>query len=198
MKRRLADFRAGVYMQTLLRDPAAGIMHSLIYFSFLILAAVTATLEVNHQLPEEKFLRAGVPGVLRRRRRGRPGPADRRGLGARAPLHRPAVPHPHQDEAEHALILGTFLALAVTGFGAECGASRSRAGRVRGVVLRLLPAVRPGRRHGQPARCPPGLVDRHVVSFLVFLAILPVTMLRHMFTSPLNMWLRDRERPRAR
>ena len=26
------DFRAGVYMQTLLRDPAAGIMHSLIYF----------------------------------------------------------------------------------------------------------------------------------------------------------------------
>ena len=27
VKRRLADFRAGVYMQTLLRDPAAGIMH---------------------------------------------------------------------------------------------------------------------------------------------------------------------------
>ena len=37
VKRRMADFRAGVYMQTLLRDPAAGIMHSLIYFSFLIL-----------------------------------------------------------------------------------------------------------------------------------------------------------------
>ena len=31
-KRRAGDFRAGVYMQTLLRDPAAGIMHSLIYF----------------------------------------------------------------------------------------------------------------------------------------------------------------------
>ena len=30
--KRLADFRAGVYMQTLLRDPAAGAMHSLIYF----------------------------------------------------------------------------------------------------------------------------------------------------------------------
>ncbi len=37
VKRRMADFRAGVYMKTLLRDPAAGIMHSLIYFSFLIL-----------------------------------------------------------------------------------------------------------------------------------------------------------------
>ena len=33
--RRLKDFRDGVYMKTLLRDPAAGIMHSLIYFSFL-------------------------------------------------------------------------------------------------------------------------------------------------------------------
>ena len=40
--KRFADFRAGVYMQTLLRDPAAGLMHSLIYFSFLILFAVTA------------------------------------------------------------------------------------------------------------------------------------------------------------
>jgi len=36
-----------------------------------------------------------------------------------------------------------------------------------------------------------------VLSFVVFLAILPVTMLRHMFTSPLNMWLRDRERPKG-
>ena len=36
VKRRLADFRAGVYMQTLLRDPAAGVMHSLIYFGFLV------------------------------------------------------------------------------------------------------------------------------------------------------------------
>src|SRR3954453_13691839 len=32
LPRRLGDFRAGVYMQTLLRDPAAGLMHSFIYF----------------------------------------------------------------------------------------------------------------------------------------------------------------------
>ena len=31
----------------------------------------------------------------------------------------------------------------------------------------------------------------------MFLAILPVTMLRHMFTSPLNMYLRDRDRPKG-
>ena len=37
----------------------------------------------------------------------------------------------------------------------------------------------------------------HVVAFCVFLAILPITMLRHMFTSPLNMYLKDRERPKG-
>src|SRR5690606_1081612 len=61
VKRRLGDFRAGVYMQTLLRDPAAGVMHSLIYFGFLILLAVTTVLEINHQMPESmKFLHGGV------------------------------------------------------------------------------------------------------------------------------------------
>ena len=31
-ERRMRDFRSGVWMQTLLRDPAAGVMHSFIYF----------------------------------------------------------------------------------------------------------------------------------------------------------------------
>src|SRR3954449_3458927 len=60
-KRRFGDFRAGVYMQTLLRDPAAGVMHSLIYFPFLILFAVTTVDEANHLLPESaKFLHGGI------------------------------------------------------------------------------------------------------------------------------------------
>ncbi len=37
----------------------------------------------------------------------------------------------------------------------------------------------------------------HVVSFVAFLVILPLTMLRHMFTSPLNMYLRDHDRPKG-
>jgi Fe-S oxidoreductase len=37
----------------------------------------------------------------------------------------------------------------------------------------------------------------HVLTFIAFLVILPVTMLRHMFTSPLNMYLRDRDRPKG-
>ena len=51
-ERRAKDFRAGVYMQTLLRDSAAGLMHSMIYFGFLVLMGVTTVLEVDHQLPE--------------------------------------------------------------------------------------------------------------------------------------------------
>ena len=60
-KKRLETLRGGLYMQTLLRDPAAGIMHSMIYFGFLILLAVTTVLEINHQLPEAaKFLHGDV------------------------------------------------------------------------------------------------------------------------------------------
>src|SRR6478609_7996402 len=47
---RMKDFRAGAYMQTLLRDSAAGLMHSMIYFGFLVLLAVTTVLEVDHQM----------------------------------------------------------------------------------------------------------------------------------------------------
>ena len=119
--RRLKDFRAGVYMQTLLRDPAAGIMHSLIYFSFLILLAVTTVLEINHQLPESaKFLHGDVY-------QGYAAIGDAAGLmlliGVMWAIVRRYVQRPYRirikTKPEHALILGTILAIAVTGFGAE-------------------------------------------------------------------------------
>jgi Fe-S oxidoreductase len=37
----------------------------------------------------------------------------------------------------------------------------------------------------------------HVSTFFAFLVILPTTKLRHMFTSPLNLYLSDRQRPRG-
>jgi Fe-S oxidoreductase/nitrate reductase gamma subunit len=198
--RRLADFRAGVYMQTLLRDPVAGVMHSLIYFSFLVLLAVTTVLEINHQLPESaKFLHGDVyrayslvgdvAGVLFV-------------LGVGWAIVRRYVLRPYRirikSKPEHAVILGTLLAIGVTGFGAE--------------TYRIALAGRPGFEEGSIVGYPlSSLVDdsgslagwhqgwwvAHVVSFMVFLVILPVTMLRHMFTSPLNMYLRDRERPKG-
>src|SRR5579875_2468334 len=51
-QRRMRDLRKGLEMRTLWRDPAAGLVHSLIYFPFLILFAVTSVLEVNHLLPD--------------------------------------------------------------------------------------------------------------------------------------------------
>jgi nitrate reductase gamma subunit len=119
--RRLKDFRAGVYMQTLLRDPAAGVMHSLIYFDFLILLAVTTVLEINHQMPESaKFLHGDVYRAYAL-------VGDVAGalflLGVVWAIVRRYVQRPYRirikSKPEHAVILGTFLAIGVTGFGAE-------------------------------------------------------------------------------
>ena len=200
VKRRLRDFRAGVYMKTLLRDPAAGIMHSLIYFSFLVLLAVTTVLEIDHQMPEDlKFLygttyqayafvgdTAGVLFVV----------------GVLWALVRRYVQRPYRirikSKPEHLIILGVFLAIGVTGFLAE--------------MFRIAVDGRPQFEEWSWVGYPlSALVEdwdnlaswhqamwiAHVITFLAFLVILPTTMLRHMFTSPLNMYLRDKERPKG-
>jgi Fe-S oxidoreductase len=200
--RRLADFRAGVYMQTLLRDRGAGLMHSMIYFGFLVLLAVTLTLEVDHQMPEDlKFLHgrvyqsyafiADVAGIVFT-------------VGVLWAIYRRYVQRVYRirikSKPEHAMILGTLLAIGLTGFGAE--AFR--------IALNGRPSFEEWSIVGWPLS---GLVDglsasaleswhrgwwiAHVLTFLAFLAILPITMLRHIFTSPLNMYLKDRERPKG-
>jgi hypothetical protein len=103
-----------------------------------------------------------------------------------------------KSKPEHAVILGT-LSLGVTGFGAEMFriALDGRPG-LREVELHRLPAQPARRGRRQPRRTwHQGWWIAHVVTFVVFLVILPVTMLRHMFTSPLNMYLRDRTARRA-
>lgn len=197
---RLKDFRAGVYMQTLLRDPAAGVMHSMIYFSFLVLLGVTTVLEINHQLPTDlKFLHGDVY-------RGYALTGDVAGAifvaGVVWAIVRRYVQRPYRirikTKPEHAVILGVFLVLGLTGFAAE----------MYRIALDGRPDFEQWSIIGYPLS---GLVEdsdnlagwhqfwwiAHVLSFVAFLAILPVTMLRHMFTSPLNMYLRDRERPKG-
>jgi Fe-S oxidoreductase/nitrate reductase gamma subunit len=199
-KRRFADFRAGVYMQTLLRDPAAGIMHSLMYFSFVVLLGVTTVLEINHQLPEGlKFLHGGVYQAYS-------AVGDAAGLafviGVGWAIVRRYIQKPYRirikSKPEHAVILGVFLVLGLSGFGAEAFRI-AEMGRPEFEVWSFV---------GYPLSSLVGgwsnvegwhtaLWITHVLSFMAFLAILPVTMLRHMFTSPLNMYLRDRERPKG-
>jgi Fe-S oxidoreductase/predicted flap endonuclease-1-like 5' DNA nuclease/nitrate reductase gamma subunit len=201
-KRRMADFRAGVYMKTLLRDPAAGVMHSMIYFGFLVLLGVTTVLEVDHQLPEGmKFLHGRVYEAYA-------AVGDAAGLvflgGIVWAAVRRYVQRPYRirikSKPEHAVILGVFGLIAVSGFAAE--------------MFRIAEQQRPGFEKwsfiGYPLS---SLVDGlagstlrtwhqiswvgHVVAFAAFLVLLPMTMLRHMLTSPLNMYLRDKERPKG-
>ncbi|MFT3851908.1 MAG: (Fe-S)-binding protein [Ilumatobacteraceae bacterium] len=61
----------------------------------------------------------------------------------------------------------------------------------------LSSSVRRARPRHPGAVAPARRGSLHVVAFCLFLVILPVTMLRHMFTSPLNMYLKDRERPKG-
>ena len=199
---RLKDFRAGAYMQTLLRDSAAGLMHSMIYFGFLVLLAVTTVLEVDHQMPEDlKFLQGDVY-------RAYAFVGDAAGLvflgGIVWAILRRYVQRPYRirikSKPEHVVILGTFFAIGVSGFLAEMFR----------IAVQGQPSYEKWSFVGYPLS---QLVDgwspsdlqtwhqwmwiTHVVAFIVFLAILPITMLRHIFTSPLNMYLKDKDRPKG-
>ncbi|MFZ9042207.1 MAG: 4Fe-4S dicluster domain-containing protein, partial [Ilumatobacteraceae bacterium] len=205
-KRRAENYRSGVYMQTLLRDSAAGLMHSMIYFGFLVLMGVTTILEVDHQLPEDlKFLHG-------RTYQAYAFVGDAAGLvftvGVLWAIVRRYVQRPYRirikSKVDHVLGLGSLLAIGLTGFGAE--------------MFRIAVGTAGGEDMGWERFSFIGyplsqLVDgmgltalenwhrawwiAHVVAFVVFLAILPGTMLRHMFTSPLNMYLRDKDRPKG-
>jgi Fe-S oxidoreductase/nitrate reductase gamma subunit len=201
-KHRLRDFRAGVYMQTLLRDAGAGLMHSMIYFGFLGLLAVTTILEINHQVPDDlKFLQGKTYMAYSAF-------ADAVGLifvgGVVWAIVRRYVQRPYRirikSKPEHAIILGTLLLLGLTGYWAETFR----------IAQDGMPSYEKWSFVGYPLAT---LVDglsigtldfwhevawvAHVVTFVAFLALLPVTMLRHMFTSPLNMYLKDRDRPKG-
>jgi Fe-S oxidoreductase/nitrate reductase gamma subunit len=200
--KRLKDFRAGAYMQTLLRDSGAGLMHSMIYFGFLVLLGVTTILEVDHQMPEAlKFLHGTTYQAYSF-------VGDLAGLvflgGIVWAIVRRYVQRPYRirikSKPEHAAILATFFAIGVTGFGAEMFR----------IAEEGTPAYEKWSFIGYPLAT---LVDGwslstletthqwmwivHVVAFIVFLALLPITMLRHIFTSPLNMYLSDKDRPKG-
>jgi len=201
-KRRFADFRSGVWMRTLMRDPAAGLMHSCIYFGFIGLFIATVLLEVDHQLPEQlKFLSGNTYKAYAFM-------ADLAGVvflvGIGWAIARRYVQRPYRirikTKAEDAWILGTFLVIGVTGFAIE--------------MFRIALSGRPDFEKwsfiGYPLSA---LVDTwslqtlsnwqrwmwivHFVAFVAFLVILPTTKLRHMVTSPMNMYWKDKNRPKG-
>ena len=200
VKKRAERLRAGLYMQTLLRDPAAGIMHSLIYFSFIILLAVTTIGEINLQLPVgAKFLHGTTYQAYAFI-------ADLAGLmyviGVGWAIVRRYIQRPYRirikSKPEHAIILVTMASIGITGFGAEMFR----------IALQGMPEFEKWSFVGYPLAT---LVEDvswlsgghqtfwilHIASFIAFIVILPGTMLRHIFTSPINMYLSERDRPKG-
>ena len=206
IKKRLADYRAGVYMRTLLRDSAAGLMHSMMYFGFLVLLGVTTVLEIDHQMPESlKFLHGGVY-------QGYVFIGDLAGAvfvgGVVWAIVRRYVQRPYRirikTKPEHAIILATMLIIGITGFTSEM--FRMAWQQASGVDLSYekwsfigypLSQLVNGSSVARLQFWHQIMWSTHVISFVVFLALLPITMLRHIFTSPLNMYLKDRERPKG-
>jgi Fe-S oxidoreductase/nitrate reductase gamma subunit len=189
-------------MRSLLRDPAAGAMHACLYFGFVGLFMVTVVLEIDHQMPDAlRFLHgqtyqafkvgANAVGVLFV-------------VGVTWAVLRRYVQRPYRirikTRPEDAVILGTLLVLGLTGFLVE--AAR--------IAVQGRPAFEQWSFVGYVLA---GLIDTwssptlenlhrwlwgvHVTSFVVFLLILPTTKLRHMFTSPMNMYMGDRDRPKG-
>ncbi len=195
-KRRLHRFRQGVSMRTVMEDPVAGVMHSLIYYGFILLFIGTATLEVDHLLPVEfKFLEGSIY-------QGYSLILDLAAIAflsgiAWAAIRRYGVGPPRiraKSRPEDAWILITLGAIGVTGLLVEAariavaGQPAFERWSIVGFPLSsLVPQASASGFHQT-------MWVAHVAVFLAFLVVLPVTKLRHMVTTPVNLALSPRER----
>ena len=196
-KERLEAMGAGLRMQTLMRDRAAGLMHSMVYYGFLVLFLGTVTLEIDHLLPAGfKFLQddvyraysftldaaalvflGGLAWAFVRRY-------------GQAPWRLRSKTRP-----EDFWILVTLALIGVSGLATEAAriAVENRPSyEVWSFVGYPLSHLVP---QGSAAGIHQVIWIIHVASFLAFLVVLPTTKLRHMVTSPVNMFLGPRERP---
>ena len=188
---------SGLSMRTLLRDPAAGLMHSMIYWGFLVLFAGTVILEIDNLVPAGwKFLEGrvyqgysfvldlfslvfigGIAWAAARRWGQRPWRIRTK------------------TKSEDAWILGLLAVIAVSGLATEAARIRYE-GRPSyetwSFVGYYLADVVPS---GVAAGLHQVLWVSHALAFVAFLVVLPTTKLRHMVTSPANMFLSPRERP---
>jgi len=198
-KERTRNLVAGLSMRTLLRDRTAGLMHSMIYWGFIVLFLGTVTLEVDNLAPANlKFLKGsfyqGYSFVL-----------DLFSLvflvGLAWAVARRYVQRPWRlrtkTKPEDGTILLTLALIGISGLATE--AAR--------IALEGRPSFEVWSFVGYPlsylvpeasaAGIHQGLWVGHVVLFGLFLVVLPTTKLRHMMTSPANMFLAPRARPKG-
>jgi len=196
---RVRELWRGLSMSSVLEERAAGIMHGLIYFGFVVLLIGTMTLELDHLLPGNlKFLEGGfyqgyslvldaaavalLLGVLWaavRRFMARPGRL--RG----------------KTRSEDVWILLVLGLIGLTGLATEAARIALDARpdfeiwSFAGYYLSyLVPSTVAAGAHQV-------MWIAHVVTFIAFLVMLPTTKLRHALTSPANMALALRDRPKG-
>ncbi|MGD2042057.1 MAG: heterodisulfide reductase-related iron-sulfur binding cluster [Acidimicrobiia bacterium] len=198
-RERLARFYEGISMKTLMRDPRSGIMHSAIYYGFIVLFLGTVTLEIDHLLPANlKFLHGnfylGYSAVLDLAAIVYLG-GIAMAVGIRYGLRPWRLKS--KTKPQDALVLTTLALIGITGLLVE-GARISLVGRPDFEAWSFI---------GYPLSFlfdPAGAGDWHrflwvvhVFSFVAFLVVLPLTKLRHMVTSPTNLYLSARDRPKG-
>jgi Fe-S oxidoreductase/nitrate reductase gamma subunit len=198
-RERIRRLDAGLRMKTLMRDRQAGLMHAMVYYGFIVLFLGTVTLEIDHLLPHSlKFLEGnvylGYSFIL-----------DAAGLvflgGLLWAMGRRYVQRPwrirSKTKPEDAWILGLLALIGVTGLLTE-GARIAVDGRPDfevwsfvGYPLSMLFS------DGAAIEWHQILWTAHAASFVAFLVMLPTTKLRHMVTSPTNMFLSAQDRPKG-
>ena len=198
-RRRVKDLDAGLRMKTLLRDPRMGLIHAAMYYGFLVLFLGTVILEIDHLLPSNlKFLHGvayqGYSAVL-----------DLASLvflgGVGLFVLNRYVLRPRRirtkTKPEDALILGLLLFMGLTGLLTEA-ARIALVGRPDFEVWSFVGYPLSGLiGQSSAAGLHQALWMAHVGSLVGFLVVVPVTKLRHMFTSPANMFLSAHPRPKG-
>jgi Fe-S oxidoreductase/nitrate reductase gamma subunit len=197
--KRLRELERGLSQRSVMETPDIGLIHAMIYSGFVVLFLGTVTLEIDHILPNNlKFLEGGVY-------QGYSAILDFFGLvflgglalaAGRRYLLRPWRART-KTRPEDALILALLFAIGLTGLLVEAariavdGRPDFEAWSFVGYQLSAL----------VPESTASGIHQvlwvGHVVTFLGLLVVIPTTKLRHMITSPLNMALSPRERPKG-
>lgn len=207
IKRRIAGLYQALSMKTLLESRAAGIMHSFIYFGFLGLLAATTVLEIDHQLPNgAKFLHGTtyqIYSIL----------SDLAGViflyGCLWAVYRRYARNIYRlqkkSEPQDATNIALLIALGITGFIVEgfrislliSGPTNSDFEKWSFVGYPIGSFF-----ESQFSLETLSTLHRwswtfHIGLFLLFLIALPATKLRHMVTSPVNMYLSHSEKPKG-